>query len=227
MPTRAYLRTQRIRKTTDELADALLDFRYYRDKVQNDRRFSEELKAERIEEAREHFDEQVAEIKRTADKALERAKEDTAAPGLPKSNGAALLLESQKARAWSEHVKPLLDAGKDPSAIASRLVKKGDKLALQTLADNLPTYLETEPAGSSEFPANKRIENYMGAVREHQKELYTPDEAVAHEAFTEANRAHKMLQTNLGLVRQEQEGREPVQELWRDDAKDPLELKDL
>ncbi len=229
MPTRAFLRTKRVRATTDELADAVLDARHYREKIESNRRISEEVKQERHQVVRDELDDKVAKIQRTADKALQRAKEDTATEGLPTHSGKALLVESQKARAWNEHIRPLLDAGRDPTDIATRLSQKGDRLALQTLAANLPGYLETEPQTEAESGSARdhRISNYMGTIRESLADLRTPEEAVAHEALAEVDKAHKIMQTNLGMVAREQEGVEPVVELWRDDSAEPLVLADF
>lgn len=221
-------RSKRIRSTTEELAEAVEDFRYYTQKIANDRRLSREVKDERLADVRAELDERVAKIEGRANSTLQRAKDETAAPGLPTNAGRALLVESQKARAWSEVVKPRLDRGHDPVAIADSLAKQGDRLALETLSDRLPSYFElNRPPGQGESPQRERVEAYTTGVNEAMSKVWTEDEREAHAGLAEVDRHHKILQTNLGFVRGEQEGREPVYELWFADSDEPLKLEEF
>ena len=209
-----------------QLGDAVDNARYETAKIVKDRRYSAAVKTERVEEIREDLAAKVAEIEARGDRALQRAKDEIAPPELPTSSGKALLVESQKARAWNEVVKPALDSGKYPEQVAQSLAKQGDRLAVEALSERLAPYQELARAGDiNDIEFAKSTEAVRVGVDQAMSTLWTDDERAAHDGLAEVTAAHKMLQTNASIIRRDQEGAEPAIELWYDDRAEPLTLE--
>lgn len=195
---------RRIRGTTARLAEAVREARRRYDHWDSySEKYTPEYLQSKFDEVHGDFTAELSKIRRDAERQLQRAKDATAPPAPPRDPGAAVLLERQKERAWGR-IKPLLEADRDPTEIAARLANSGDRLGVEALIEELPSFLDARRSeGEAADHFDQRLKVYMDAVREHQSLVLTPEEREAREGLSEAERAHSLLQTNLGLIKRD------------------------
>jgi hypothetical protein len=173
----------------------------------SDRRF-EELRRQCLTPAarqsavaavREELAESVREIGEDGEDALEQIR--SAAPRRPE------LDPGQAGRIWAR-LHRRLDAGESSRSVAQVLVERGDRQAMQTLAEELPDYLEAKvhAAGMD----RRLIPAEMKALREVEKPLLTDEETEHRETLRLGERANSLLATNAGLVAKDAETTEAI-----------------
>jgi hypothetical protein len=194
----------RIRRANPRLARAVADFRRAADRIEADRRFTDEHRAERIAELRAELLNKVDALQREAEDDLAHARKRTAPPSSSKDAGERLLREHQLDRAW-RRTRELLDAGRDPVEVGQRLVDSGDRLAFEALVAELPSYLELKSSGETTVQIDERRATYLSALRAIETPLLSPAEAEAREALGEAERALGTLSANVQNVAREAE----------------------
>lgn len=192
--SRRYAR--RVRSTTRQLAEAVESCRDDISAILARKHLTEPSKAQRISERRAELLEAVDRIEAKAEANLEIARSGAPSRKMPKDAGEAQLLESRKARAWARAEK-MLDAGRDPVAVAQFFADQGDRLALDAMQEELPLWCELNGATGAT--------DDIKAVAEIGEPLLSPEEREAALGVREAERAATDLKTNLGLVRLEAE----------------------
>lgn len=188
------------------LADDVLAARDAIDAVKARAELTEAAKAERIEGHRRGLRDLADQVERESQRRLADAQERALPPGPPSDPASATLYETRKGRAW-QRIRPMLDAGRDPTQIAEHLVSSGDRVGVAALREELPAYRELHRQ-SGETPAStaSMTQSILREIGDTERPLLSREELATRDALADAERAHTYMTTNIGMVRQELEG---------------------
>lgn len=193
---------RRILRTSEKLAKALRAARDDIARIEANAKLSLEYRRELVDERRQQLLDAVDAIEADAKGWLGKAQ---ARPNrkLPTDPAEATLREAKLGRAW-ERIQRQLDAGADAAEVAREYAAQGDRLALDAMREELPSYL------SAKGESPESLKAYAMHIDDAEVPLLSEAEVEHYENADAANRAAQLLQTNLGIVRKEATGGESV-----------------